>query len=176
MLNAAISGPIETYLDWAKYDPGNTDKLCLAINVGKHCLYEVDSQDPPDGAILSNFAIVSSGSISSSETVKSSAAIHVAYSGTVQGVREGGSTVGSHRVRIVSSAVNESISICNRDFAMMAIKHGLKAERIGFPGYIWTGALTTIGETSASFDDKNNIYQCSGTLLISLQRIEDCEC
>jgi hypothetical protein len=178
MINAAIRGPIETYLDWAKYnpDPKAEDKTCLAIDIWRHCLYEVDNRNPPSDAILSNFKIGSSGSISSVEAVQSSASINVAYSGTVQGVREGGSTVGSHRVRIISAAVDESIAILNRDFAMMAIRHGLRAEQIGFPGYSWTGGLTQIGETSPSFDEKKNIYQCSGTLLISLQEVGDCEC
>jgi hypothetical protein len=184
MLTANIAAPIELVLQLAAFPHPTLDKerytdpatTFLAIDLNRNCLVESSRDYIPDHFRAVSYRIADIRSISNADDVASNPQIHVAYSGEISPVKEGGSWTHYHRVRIVSAANSENLATFNRDFALEVIKYCLNNKQLGFAGYSWTGGLQTLGKTSVNYDVKTNIYSCSGTLLINLLRVEDCGC
>jgi hypothetical protein len=168
IFTATLTAPIEQYLQLAQTE--------LAVDIVRGCIVRSDmSFGVEAGLIPTKYQIQPYGSLEFRDAVRSSAAISCLYSGTVSAVVAGGSPTSDHRYRIISAAGNYAQCLFNRDFAIAVIKHGLETDEIGFSGYGWTGRFLEIAKTPASYDQKDNLYECSGSILINLDRGGICQ-
>jgi hypothetical protein len=78
-----------------------------------------------------------------------------------------GSPFKKHQLQLISSGADANQTICNRDFAIMAIEEALTNHTLCFFNCVWCDYFKSM-LSAASYDEQNSCWTASAILLIGL--------
>jgi hypothetical protein len=90
------------------------------------------------------------------------------YFGTVRPTYSNGNGIGQHQISLISASTDKLMAVGNRDYAVLALEHGLKHDEIRFIQLKWTGIFSRFSNPAPVFDSSFRVWIAKTSLHISL--------